>query len=234
MAAQPFKFAQAEHAHPSRNWHNCCGIFVRTAFGRPSIGDYDGDGSADAEDMWKRAEHKHYETDPAAIPRGVPVWWSGGSADNWHIAFSRGMGTATVWGTDLVRDGQVDVYPIAAVTRTWGMPLVGWAEDLNGARVWTPPAKHAATQPPADPRPDAGPKVVDLHRIDTPRKRAALEHFARNQNLRPDQIGELVHRLNVLRRLGELGDPTGRAVFYAAVGWDKLFEATWPWGKAPL
>lgn len=151
----PFKFAQAEHRTPSRNWHNACGIFTRSAFGQPSIGDFDGDGAADAEDMWKAAHVQHPETDPAKIPRGVPVFWTGGTADNGHAAVSRGDGT--VWGTDLVRDGNVDVYPITEVGRQWGLTLRGWTEDLNGVRVWTPPAPPA----PAKSKPSRGTNVHD-------------------------------------------------------------------------
>lgn len=149
----PFEFAQREHDHPSRNWHNRCGEFTRTAFGRPSVGDFDGDGAADAEDQWKAARFKHPETDPMKIPRGVPVYWSGGSADNGHAAGpSRGDGT--VWGTDLVRDGHVDVYRISDVQAKWGLTLLGWTEDIGGVRVWTPPAapKPAPAAKPAAPK----------------------------------------------------------------------------------
>lgn len=149
----PFEFAQHEHDHPSRNWHNRCGEFTRNAFGQPSVGDFDGDGAADAEDQWKAARFKHPETDPNKIPRGVPVYWGGGSSDNGHAAGPT-RGDGTVWGTDLVRDGHVDVYPIADVAKKWGLTLLGWTEDIGGVRVYTPkPAPAPASKPTPKPAP---------------------------------------------------------------------------------
>jgi hypothetical protein len=140
----PFAFAHREHVHPSRNWHNCCAMFTRMAFDAPAIGDFDGDGMADAEDVWKAAKDKHLETDPMKIPRGVWVFWSGGSADNGHAAGPT-CGDGTVWGTDLLHDGKVDRYPIADVHKRWGLTLVGWAADING--------KPTGYRPPAPPAP---------------------------------------------------------------------------------
>ena len=115
-------------------------VFTRSAFGQPAIGDFDGDGAADAEDMWKAAKHKHPETNPARIPRGVPIFWRGGRADHGHAAVSAGQGL--MWSTDIKRAGDVDLAPIDDVRRLWGMELLGWTEDLNGVRVYTPPTKE--------------------------------------------------------------------------------------------
>lgn len=136
MSVDPFAYAQREHEKRSRNWHNCCAMFTRMAFGAPAIGDFDGDGVADAEDVWKAAKKKHPTSNPGEIPRGVPVFWSGGSSDNGHAAVSRGQGT--MWTTDLVRDGYVDVANIADVKRKWGLTLLGWTEDINGITVYKP------------------------------------------------------------------------------------------------
>lgn len=135
ISGTPFEFAQAEHEKASRNWHNCCQMFTRMAFGVPS------DGTPTAAAGWARAKYKHPETNPLNIPRGAAVYWTGGSSGAGHAAVSRGNGM--VWGTDLVRDGQVDVYPIEAVHARWGLTLVGWTEDVDGVRVWEPIAAPA-------------------------------------------------------------------------------------------
>ncbi|MCL2542747.1 MAG: hypothetical protein FWE71_09875 [Nocardioidaceae bacterium] len=144
----PWTFAQHEHDHPSRNWHGMCQDFTHSAFGVPS------DGTPSAAAAWERAKYRHPETDPANIPRGVPVFWTGGSHGFGHAAVSRGGGS--VWGTDLVRDGQVDVYPINDVHTKWGLTLAGWTEDIDGVRVWQPDAaKPAPEKKPAPAAPSA-------------------------------------------------------------------------------
>lgn len=139
----PFAYARKEHESRSRDWTGWCAVFTRTAFGAPAIGDHDGDGAADAEDVWKAAKHKHPETNPARIPRGVPVFWSGGAGDHGHAAVS--AGNALMWSTDVKRTGYVDLVPIDDVRRKWGLTLLGWTEDINGVRVYTPPTKEEPT-----------------------------------------------------------------------------------------
>lgn len=134
----PFAYARKEHESRSRDWTGWCAVFTRTAFGAPAIGDHDGDGAADAEDVWKAAKHKHPETNPARIPRGVPVFWSGGAGDHGHAAVS--AGNALMWSTDVKRPGYVDLVPIDDVRRKWGLQLLGWTEDINGVSVYVPPA----------------------------------------------------------------------------------------------
>ena len=139
----PFAYARKEHENRSRDWTGWCAVFTRSAFGQPAIGDYDGDGAADAEDMWKAAKHKHPETNPARIPRAVPIFWAGGAGDHGHAAIS--VGNSLMWSTDLKRTGYVDLVPIDDVRRKWGLTLLGWTEDLNGVRVYTPPTKEEPT-----------------------------------------------------------------------------------------
>src|SRR5690349_9321701 len=65
-----------------------CAQWVRQQFGVVSLGDYDRDGAADAEDMWKAAALPHPgDRNP---PDGVPVFYGGGSADNGHAAIAIG------------------------------------------------------------------------------------------------------------------------------------------------
>lgn len=93
-----------------------------------------GPGASDAIGAWNAAEHKHHETDPHKIPRGVPVFWAGGSAGHGHIAISTGF--AKCWSTDIRRSGFFDRVPITEIHEKWGLTLLGWTEDLNGVRVY--------------------------------------------------------------------------------------------------
>lgn len=91
--------------------------------------------SADAAGAWRNARFKHHETDPMSIPRGVPVFWLGGSNGHGHVSIATGSGGH--WTTDLIRPGYFDRTGIARVSRQWpNLRLVGWTEDLDGVRVW--------------------------------------------------------------------------------------------------
>lgn len=70
-------------------------------------------------------------------PAGVPVFWEIGQ---WgHIALSAGHGY--VVSTDIRRRGKADLVPLELVAQRWGAKYLGWAETLNGERVWHAPAK---------------------------------------------------------------------------------------------
>jgi hypothetical protein len=90
----------------------------------------------DAATAWLRARHRHPQVDPAAFPRGVPVFWTGGSAGHGHIAIATGDGEC--WSTDILRGGHWDKVPIDLIRQRWGLALVGWTEDLNGVTVYEP------------------------------------------------------------------------------------------------
>lgn len=108
-----------------------------------------------AADAWAQARFRHPETDPAKIPRGVAVFWTGGSHGFGHVALA--TGNARCYSSDIVRDGQADHVDIDLIREKWGLELAGWTEDLNGIRYYTaprppaPPAKKtpAATKAPA-------------------------------------------------------------------------------------
>ncbi len=92
--------------------------------------------SLDAAGCWRNAKHKHPETDPTRIPRGVPVFWLGGSEGHGHVTIATGF-NANHWTTDLVRDGFFDKTRIGLVSLKWpNLRLVGWSEDFDGVRVW--------------------------------------------------------------------------------------------------
>lgn len=90
----------------------------------------------DAATAWHQAERKHRETDPRKIPRGVPVFWTGGSGGFGHVAIATGWSMGRCWSTDILRPGWFDKVPIELIGSKWDMRLVGWTEDLNGVRVW--------------------------------------------------------------------------------------------------
>lgn len=92
---------------------------------------------ADAAKAWAGAQHKHPTRTVAEIPRGVPVWWTGGRNGHGHVAIATGDGSC--WSTDYERPGWFDRVPIEAITREWALTFQGWTEDLNGVRVYTPP-----------------------------------------------------------------------------------------------
>lgn len=105
-----------------------CARWTRERFGVGPLGDYDGDGAADAEDMWKAAQSKH--RGDRTPPRGVPVFWGGGSSDNGHAAVSLGGGL--VRSTDAAGSGRVGTVSIDFPEKQWGMPYLGWSDDLYG------------------------------------------------------------------------------------------------------
>lgn len=90
--------------------------------------------SADAAEAWRNARHKHTTDDPASIPRGVPVFWLGGSAGHGHVSLS--TGNSGHWSTDILRPGWFDRTGIRLVGRKWGLRLVGWTEDFDGVTVY--------------------------------------------------------------------------------------------------
>lgn len=138
-----------------------CAQWTRTMFGVPALGDWDGDGAADAEDMWKAAKIR-YPGDYVA-PAGVPVYWGGGSQDNGHIAVSLGNGMCR--STDAAGAGKVGTVPLDYPVRQWGMPYLGWSEDLYGYEIPDPEGDAA--------RAAAALRVKRLEKLAATRKRKA-------------------------------------------------------------
>jgi len=126
-----------------------CMLRTRLLYDAPAIGDYDKDGSADAEDGWKFAKFKHpFDGNYDAVPRGVPFWWGAGSRDNGHVAPA--TGNAACWSTDIKRTGFYDFVMLSAIHEKWGLIPLGWTEDIDGVRVWTPPVLPPASKETAD------------------------------------------------------------------------------------
>lgn len=114
-----------------------CAKWTRERFGVVALGDFDGDGAADAEDMWKAATLPHPgDRNP---PAGVPVFYGGGSQDNGHAAIYLGGGM--IRSTDARGAGRVGTVALDFPTTEWGMPYLGWTEDLYGHVI---PSEEAA------------------------------------------------------------------------------------------
>lgn len=88
---------------------------------------------------WSKTKYRHKSTPP----RGVPVWWTGGSRGFGHVAISDGDGY--VISTDCGGKGRVGRTSITHITRTWGQSYRGWTEDINGVRVYVSSGSKPST-----------------------------------------------------------------------------------------
>lgn len=123
--------AVANALRSTTNVPRFCAQWTRTMFGVAALGDFDGDGAADAEDMWKAAKSRHPgDRNP---PVGVPVYYGGGSADNGHISVS--LGSGMIRSTDAGGSGKVATVPLDFPEKQWGMPYLGWSDDLYGNTI---------------------------------------------------------------------------------------------------
>lgn len=138
-SAEATSAAASQVASASRDWTGWCLMFVRLMLGIAMK--Y---GSAIA--AWNGAQFKHTTGTP---PKGVPVFWNIGQ--HGHVALSDGGGYC--YSTDILRRGKVDRVPIAKIASRWGARYLGWTEDLNGVRVYTPPSKPATAKPSAKQNP---------------------------------------------------------------------------------
>lgn len=120
------------YAGQSRTWYRMCLQYVRLSYGIPG-------GTANAGLAWDRAQHKHRTDNSSSIPRGVPVFWELPSVAD-HVALSAGDGWC--WSNDVQTPGKCNKVRIDDITRAWNGTLLGWTEDLNGVRVWTPPRRR--------------------------------------------------------------------------------------------
>ncbi|HEX3613673.1 MAG TPA: hypothetical protein VHU88_18435 [Sporichthyaceae bacterium] len=109
------------------DWAHMCLAFVRTAFKLPS-----NEGSAIG--AWRAARHKH--RGDRRPPAGVPVFWSGGSSGAGHVAVS--LGNGWIVSTDQPYTGHISKVRLSTIANDWGLNYLGWTEDLEGVRVYTP------------------------------------------------------------------------------------------------
>lgn len=128
--AEVLAYARAQHESGPLVWRGLCLRFVRTAYGLPGV-------YPSAAEAWEHAQFKHRTEDVDNIPRGVPVFWLGGSSGYGHVTISVGGGRC--WTNDFKRVGGIDLANCDDITARWGLDLVGWTEDVNGAVVWKSP-----------------------------------------------------------------------------------------------
>lgn len=106
-----------------------CARYSRGLAGFGALGDFDGDGDADAVDMLKASPKLHTSWPP---PFGVFVLWSGGSNGYGHIAPTV-TDTGVVRSTDWPRSGQVNNVEAKTLGRAWpALKLEGWTDELYG------------------------------------------------------------------------------------------------------
>ena len=90
----------------------------------------------DAATGWRNAKYRHPTQDVNKIPRGVPIWWTGGSSGYGHVAISTGNGYC--YSTDFNRIERVSKVRINDITNSWGLQFQGWTNDINGVTVYKP------------------------------------------------------------------------------------------------
>lgn len=129
------------------NEPNGCQAWTRGIFNAPSVGDFDGDGRADAEDGWKSEPVKYRHPGDRNPPRGVPVSYLGGSHDDGHRAIS--LGNGMIRSTDAGGRGRIATVRLDWPERVWGLKYAGWSETIDGQLIPlpAPPAKAAPLPP---------------------------------------------------------------------------------------
>lgn len=118
-------------------------------FGTGGVGDWDGDGAADAEDGWKKAVRNGKVVTAAQIsdinqiPAGLSCYWTGGRGDYGHAAVTAGGGF--IYSTDLPTSGKVGKVPLTAPRTQWGLTFLGYVlVEGNGYTLTDPPGSVPA------------------------------------------------------------------------------------------
>lgn len=84
---------------------------------------------------WQRSR-QHRTSSTAQMPVGVPIWLDKPGSKYGHVAVYVGNGqmVTTRASTNRIHLDSVDLW------RSWGWRVLGWSEDINGVRVWSPPS----------------------------------------------------------------------------------------------
>lgn len=123
-------WARGQHQDQGREWGAMCLSFVRQAFECPA-------GTPTASDAWNNAHFKHLTSDGNRAPRAAAFFWRGGSKGFGHVVITCGGGMC--WSNDINVYGGISFVRINDITRKWGQQPMGWTQDLNGLKIWTPP-----------------------------------------------------------------------------------------------
>jgi hypothetical protein len=124
---QALDFARSQHLDGADIWANLCQKFVRISLGA-------GPGEPSAHAAWVHLpEADRHGVGGKHPPAGVPVYFRL-HTPFWHAALSAGKGL--IWSTDILRRGHVDKVTIGYLERRWHADYLGWAESINGRRVW--------------------------------------------------------------------------------------------------
>lgn len=115
------------------NIKGMCQQWTRQQFEADSVGDYDGDGRADAEDGWKSEPAQFRHPGDRNPPRGVPVSYGGGPNDDGHRAVS--LGNGKIRSTDAGGAGRVATVDLSFPEREWGLPYLGWSDTISGQLI---------------------------------------------------------------------------------------------------
>lgn len=125
----------------------CLRFQLSEIFGVPGIGDWDGDGAADAEDYVKAADRagRLKKAKSADIPAGSLVLWTGGRNDHGHAAYALGKGEIVT--TDLPRRGEIGRVPIDHIADKWGLKLVGYVTRAVTGEYLSKPESSSSPKP---------------------------------------------------------------------------------------
>lgn len=175
-------------------------------FGVPGIGDFDGDGSADAEDYAKAADKAgtlNRVKSSADIPAGALVLWTGGRNDHGHAAYSLGGGE--IVSTDLPKSGKIGRVPATDPATKWGLKLAGYL-------TVAPTGQHLNKDTPAKPAKAKGKPYTVTARAGL-RGRATPSTRARVVDVRP--FGSSVQVLRTTTAGGLSWGESASGAFYA-------------------
>jgi peptidoglycan hydrolase-like protein with peptidoglycan-binding domain len=126
--AKTFSQALAKSKNITSGYGGYCLQFVRICFGV-------GPKYASAISAWNNAKYKHRTSTTRNIPVGAPIFFSGSRYG--HVAIYMGNGYMR---TTSASTGRIHTHKVSSWVAI-GYRLLGWTEDLNGVRVYTPAKK---------------------------------------------------------------------------------------------
>lgn len=89
---------------------------------------------------WQRSKHRHATSSTAQMPVGVPIWLDRPGSTYGHVAVYVGGGQMVTTRSSTNRIHLDSV----ALWKSWGWRVLGWSEDINGVRVYTPPSSSGS------------------------------------------------------------------------------------------